>query len=154
MGRSKNECAAIDNARALSERVSQWLAFRYLFAQQYNAHRPQGNQGYTKNLAAKVAGAIVSALGGSLMAPPPPGLDNDQAWTEFIDAAKRVSMDVYPCLMRSIVDRNADREATKQMVRLHVLMISLQTQQAANSGGWVDGVGWVKQARRVKRKRS
>lgn len=82
-----------------------------------------------------------------MMAPPPPGLSDDSAWTDFITIAHKIPTEMHPCLMRSIVENTADKALVRQMTRLHFLMIDMQAQQEANNAGWVCGVGYRRRHR-------
>jgi len=135
--------------------VSQWLAFRYLFAKQYNKHNPQKNQHYTKKLSAQIAGEIIEGMGGAIMSLPPPGLDDDEEWSTFIEAAGKVELDMQTCLMRQLVRDmwSDDAHWKSQMERLALVMTHMRREQRSNNAGWIAGVGFRKRKRRKKRKK-
>ena len=140
--------------------VTPWLAFRFLFAQGYNRHRPQGPQVHTKQNAANVAQELVTALGGSLMAPPPRSLDSDPNWTRFVDLTMNLGGPHQRSLMNVLVmDRwgpdseTPDRRMVEVMNRLSMLMMDMEVQQRANNSGWVHGVGWPHEGKGPTRKK-
>jgi len=132
--------------------VPAWLAFRWLFAQAYNAHQPQGVQASTKRRAGQVAAALVDGMGGSIMAPPPPGLDADPAWQSFLDAALPLDSAQRSSLMSLLVVKRwphrsaagicGDDLRDRQRVQLALLLTDMHAQQRANEGGWVIGKGY------------
>jgi hypothetical protein len=137
--------------------VPRWLAFRWLFAQAYNAHQPQKSQARTKQHAGQVAAAIVEGMGGSIMAPPPPGLDEDAEWQAFVDAARVLDYGQCSSLMALVMAQQwpdllrpgcctAPWNSTR--TRLALLLCDLQVQQRANDAGWIEGVGYPKKGRK------
>lgn len=129
--------------------LPRWLCWRWLFAQDYNAHQPQSNiQREHKLRAGRVAGLVVEAMGGSLMAPPPPGLDSDEAWRTWLKAAQRLEPEQRRSLLLVLLDRHLGTEQmrddaaarARQLGRqLALLLVDLAAQERARAAGWRPG---------------
>jgi hypothetical protein len=144
--------------------VPRWLAFRYLFAQQYNRHQAQACQVRTKEMAAQVAQQLVQGMGGSLMAPPPQGLDTDAAWQAYLEAVRPLDLDQARSLMAWLVCQQWPHpvlpcqchplERDDQRIRLALLLGDMEVQQRCNAAGWIAGKGYPEhRARRGGRRR-
>lgn len=137
-----------------------WMMFRYMLAQQYNQHQPQGRQGETRAQAAQVADDLIAGLGGAMRALPPQHLDEDQAWSGFIGAVKGLEQHQYRSLMWLIVRQTwgsdllaqgpgnqIDQHRHTQMRRLCGLLHTMERQQQCNDAGWVYGAGYPRQGK-------
>lgn len=136
-------------ASSASEQVPRWLAWRWLFAQEYNRHEPQTTgQQAGKARAGGVAGAIVEAMGGALMAPVPPALTASAAWKAWLAAARKLEPDQRVAMLRVLLDRHltgsaAPAQHTELMQRkahqLSLLLGDMAAQERARAAGWRPG---------------
>jgi hypothetical protein len=146
MGQAHRDAERWADAKAATARVPAWLAARWMFAQEYNAHRPQGPiQERTRAAAKQVAAQAISALGGDLMAPPPPGLGQDSAWSEFLAAVTPLGdrrLGLVSWLLEDRLAQGAERVAWMDRIhRLRLLVKDMRKQQRANRSGWKPGKG-------------
>ena len=124
--------------------VPAWLAFRYLLAGQYNAHRPQGVQHTDKRRAARLAAMLVESLGGSLHAPQPPGLASDSQWQAFMDAVLPMEAQHHTALMWHLWREKCAPHQWREMQALSLTLDAMMHQQSANDLGWSAETGWPK----------
>ena len=134
--------------------VEPWLAFRYLVAQGYNAHTPQGPaQTADRARAAKLGAQLVQMLGGNLYAPAPKGLDRDPAWQGFTHAVQTMGLEHQQAMLWTVWQArwgDPDKPAAEHRVKrdlmqaLDLTLSAMRRQQQANSQGWIAGKGWPK----------
>lgn len=136
-------------AKDAAHEVPRWLAWRWLFAQEYNAHQPQSEgQQEGKLRAGRVAAVIVEAMGGALMAPAPLGLTGDEAWQSWLTAARELEPDQRRSLMRVLLDQHiAEHEVPRpdelalqrKAHQLSLLLGDMAVQERARAAGWRPG---------------
>jgi hypothetical protein len=125
-------------ARDAAAAVPGWLAFRYLFGREHNGFEPVGPiQLATRQRARDLAAEIVAALGGQLMAPPPPGLDDDPAWAAYLEAATMLEPGQRRMLMVWLMLPLQTDQASRQLwddkgIQLRLLVHDMRRQGRGN----------------------
>ena len=119
------------------------LLIRWLFAQVWNKHQPQGIQQRTKDYAREVATDLLATMDLDIMATTPRGLENDPKWTDALGAVSSFDAQRRWLWIAVLVEQtDPPPQVRDQLSRLGLLYADMVRQQAANKAGWIIGVGW------------